>query len=98
MIPVTLPELKMIFSELIQSELQKISIPVEKRPELQLFTRKESSNFLKISLPTFDNLTKQGEIQAHIVGKLIRFKKDELEAAFTKRSNLKNLKGGKNGK
>jgi len=97
-IQVTIPEFKLMISEIFQSELQKSKPSVEKRPEQSLLTRKEGANYLKVSLPTFDSLTKQGEIQAHIVGKLIRFKKEEIEAAFSKRGNLKNVKGGSHGK
>jgi excisionase family DNA binding protein len=52
----------------------------EQLPEL--FSRKEAAEFLKVSLGTIDNLSRDGLLQKHYLGNMPRFKREELLQAF----------------
>lgn len=46
--------------------------------EDELLSRKEAANFLKVSLPTLDKMTKEGEIKCIRGTYLIRYRRSEL--------------------
>jgi len=51
-----------------------------KKPSIntEFLTRKEAASILKISLPTLDRLTLNGDIKVYRIGNMKRYKKDEI--------------------
>lgn len=71
---------------------QKQFLPREDREvctDVVFLSRKEASQFLKISLVTLHNWSITGVIQSYRIGTRIRYKKDELENAVQQVQNLK---------
>jgi len=58
-----------------------------------LLTRKQTANFLGISLVTLDNWTKDGKIQSYTIADHKRFKRDEVLKAIKEVKNLKYKRG-----
>lgn len=50
--------------------------------EQELLTRQQVARMLKISLPTLNEFTKTGKIQAHRIGSRVRYKHNEVVAAL----------------
>lgn len=87
-------ELKESILQEIRFELDSIrqSFQVEERErEVEYLTRKEAAKLLKISLVTISDWNKKGILKPYRIGNLIRYKRDEIEAALIQikfRSNL----------
>eukprot|EP01038_Epipyxis_sp_PR26KG_P004023 gene4023-5753_t len=52
---------------------------------IKYMDRKEVAKFLKVSLVTVSAYTKEGLLTSYRIGKLIRYRSDEVEAALIKR-------------
>ena len=89
--------MKSFLSETIRDEFKKLVLPTNNPQSFELLTRKESADFLGISLPTLHKLIRQGFIKQRRSGTVIRFERADLESAFSQVNNLRG-KGGKNGK
>lgn len=76
-------------SEVALDELQKNN-PLLTESEEQYLTRKELSQFLKVSLVTLHNWQKNGELTPYKIGNRVLYKKSEVHEKMLKQSNLKN--------
>lgn len=56
----------------------------------EYLTRKELSQFLKVSLVTLHNWQKSGELTPYKIGNRVLYKKSEVHEKMLKQSNLKN--------
>jgi hypothetical protein len=91
---------KFIQQDLIKEELKSYKVPLpDDHTTPKLYTRAETSEIMQISLPTLDDMTKQGKIKCHRIGdtNMKRYKwKDiqealvEIESRYTGRGNLRN--------
>lgn len=52
--------------------------------DFELLTRKEASEYLKVSLPTLDRWTKAGLIPSYLLGTRVRYKRAELFNSLVK--------------
>lgn len=59
-----------------------------------LMTRQEAANYLRISLPTLNEYTKEGKIEGQRIGGRLLYKLDSLQAALQS-TDLKKRKGGR---
>ena len=59
---------------------EKQSIP--RKQEDELMTRKEAAAYLKVSLVTLKEWTKNGRVKAHRIGTRVRYYKSDVEAAL----------------
>lgn len=78
-------ELKESILQEIRFELESIrqSFQVEEQKnEVEYLTRKEAAKLLKISLVTISDWNKKGILKPYRIGNLIRYKRDEIEAAL----------------
>ena len=78
-------ELKEKFQEWVQEVLPTVkaenqSIPPKQEDELM--TRKEAAAYLKVSLVTLNEWTKNGRVKAHRIGTRVRYYKSDVEAAL----------------
>ena len=76
---------KAIQHEVIREELESFQLPQNATlQEPKLFTRTETSEIMQISLPTLDELTKQGSIKCHRIGdtSLKRYRWEDIQAAL----------------
>ena len=68
--------LRAALREELTSLLPPTSDPFSGYPDL--LSRKETANLLGISVATVDNWTREGRLVKHIMGPVVRFKKDEV--------------------
>ena len=90
---------KFIQQDLIKEELKSYKVPLpDDHSTPKLYTRAETSVIMQISLPTLDDMTKQGKIKCHRIGdtnmKRYRWKDIqealvEIELRYTGRGNLR---------
>lgn len=52
---------------------------------VKYLNRKEVANLLKVSLVTISAWTKEGRLTSYRIGKLVRYRSDEVETALIKR-------------
>ena len=91
---------KFIQQDLIKEELKSYKVPLPDDHSMpKLYTRAETSDIMQISLPTLDDMTKQGKIKCHRIGdtnmKRYRWKDIqealiEIESRYNGRGNLRN--------
>lgn len=92
---IELSELKKIVEDAILNQLKHFTPVVEQR-NVQLLTRKQTADFLCISLPTLHDWTKTGIIQAHRIGNRVLYKFDEINNSL-RQINTSTVKGGRYG-
>jgi excisionase family DNA binding protein len=92
---IELPELKKIVEEAILNQLKHF-VPVVEQKNPQLLTRKQTADFLCISLPTLHDWTKTGIIQAHRIGNRVLYKFEEINNSLSQ-INTSTMKGGRYG-
>lgn len=88
----SLNELKEVLGSLIEEKIKAVFAftPDKKSKSQERFaTRKEVSERLRISLPTLNNLTKQGIAKSYRIGGRVLYKWDEIEAVLTVVSTTK---------
>jgi len=90
---INVEEFKKIISDVIEEKL-KFS-PRKALPEKQTIylNRFEVVELLKISLPTLNNWSKSGIVQAYRIGNRVLYKADEIERAIQSVKNLKYKRG-----
>lgn len=57
------------------------------KEQVKYMDRKEVAKLLKVSLVTVSSYTKEGLLTSYRIGKLIRYRSDEVEAALIKRKS-----------
>ncbi len=83
-------------TELIQQIVVKAlceNIPKNTNTKIELITRKQTAEILKVSLVTLHNWTKQGLIIAHRVGTRVRYKEAEVLSSLKELHYTKGRKG-----
>jgi DNA invertase Pin-like site-specific DNA recombinase len=75
---ITPDELKQIIKEVIQDELKEVSKQPEEKDSEALLSRKETCEFLKISLTTLWHWTNNGKIDSYGIGNRVYYKKVDL--------------------
>ena len=91
---IELSDIKKIVEEAIDKKLN--SITASPKDEAKLYTRKETANFLKISLPTLHDWTKSGVVKADRIGNRVLYKYEEIAQALNQIQTSK-MRGGYNG-
>jgi excisionase family DNA binding protein len=86
---ITLEEFKSIISETIKSELENLSREIPKPNEDIYGTRKEVANKLHISLPTLNELTKNGILKGYRLQGRVLYKWAEVDGALKEITSLK---------
>ena len=54
-----------------------------KASDPDMYSRKETAKFLRISLPTLHDWTKEGLIRAYRIGNRVLYKKEDIDQALT---------------
>ena len=85
-------DLKKIFREVLEETKQE-SKPKESGKRPVYLNRFEVVELLKISLPTLNNWSKSGIVQAYRIGNRVLYKADEIEKAIRSVKNLKYKRG-----
>lgn len=82
--PISLADLKTAISNIIDEKIKPFLPATVLDPENNeiYLSRKEVSKQLKISLPTLNNLTKQGAITGYRIGKRVLYKKSDINSAL----------------
>ena len=86
-----LSDIKKIIEEALENKLKGFSVP--KKTVLTLLTRKDTAKFLRISLPTLHDWTKNGIVKAHRIGNRVLYKQDEVTQALNEIQTSK-MRGG----
>lgn len=83
-------ELANLIKEVIKKELASFNPTQEDNPN-KLYTRKEVSKLLDISLPTLNEWTKNGTIKAYRIGnsKNIRYREKDIQNALIEIKTIK---------
>lgn len=78
-------ELSAAISEAVRLGIEKAlpARPIEKQTKEDYGTRKEISEALKISLPTLNELTKNGTLRGYRIGGRVLYKWAEVELSLT---------------
>ena len=85
-------ELKGLISETVKEELTTF-FSKETKSDNQLYTRKQVTKLLGISLPTLASWTKQGIIRAYRIGNSVRYKAEDVEKSLLNIKSVKYLRG-----
>ena len=80
---ITLSELELAIRRVVHEELvaNNISKDIFQPPEnsdTSLLSKKEAANLLRVSLPTFTKMIKEGKVKSCRVGQRLRFKKNQI--------------------
>lgn len=78
---VDLKDLENLFEKILDDRLRKLE--PRSKSDTVLLTRAETAKFLRISLPTLNEWTKEGIVIGHRIGNRVLYKKVELENALT---------------
>ncbi len=92
MIVISLEELQNKFAEIVEnkiSNLLKSNSHQEDNEKKQYATREDVSKRLRISLPTLNNLTKDGIIKSYRIGRRVLYKWDEVESVLQQITSTK---------
>lgn len=81
-------ELKKSIIKDLSLEFKKIIESLELKKEEEYLTRKELADIFKVSLPTISDWSKKGILKPYRLGKLIRFKKSDLENTLVQINSL----------
>lgn len=82
-----LSDIKKVVEQVIKERLKDLS-PKEKIPII-LLTRIDAAKFLRISLPTLNDWTKNGIIKGYRIGNRVLYKSHEIEEALEKITSSK---------
>jgi len=80
---ITLIELESSIRKIVQEELLSLSIStdISKLPDSlddTLLSKNEAAKLLRVSLPTFTKMIKEGRVRPYRIGKRFKFKKDQI--------------------
>ena len=84
---ISLNELESAIRRIIQEELvsNNFTKPILNPPEISdntLLSKREAANLLRVSLPTFSKMIKEGKIKSYRVGQRLKFKKNQILLAI----------------
>ncbi len=84
--------LSKIIKDIVRHELEELSViqPTSKTTP-EWFTREQVAEYFKVSLGTVDNLSRNGVLKKHYVGRSPRFKKDEILQALDSYQKFQSL-------
>ncbi len=84
-------ELRLLIIDILQAELAKIfpSQKIQTKVHQELISRKEAAAIIGASVVTLDKLVKEGSIKGYRIGKLIRFKRQDLYESLHEIRTLK---------
>lgn len=83
LINLTEEQLQQIVAETIRKELENHSSPQDNRPaEKKYYTRKETAEQLRVSLPTLNEYTKKGAIKGKRIGSRVLYSEDAIQEAL----------------
>ena len=91
---INLNELLEKIGQVIDSKLNQAAAQNSKQNQSDFITRRDVADLLKISLPTLNDWTKLGWLQAYKLGNRVLYKKDEIELAVSKVATYRYTKGG----
>ncbi|MGX1022867.1 helix-turn-helix domain-containing protein [Psychroflexus sp. MBR-150] len=80
---VTPNELKESIINDVRTELKTITQNLHKKEPEEYLTRNELADIFKVTLPTISDWSKKGILKPYRLGKLVRFKRSEVEQALT---------------
>jgi len=86
-------DLKRLLKEVIEENFNKNKRSKEEVKSQSYLTRFEVAEMLKISLPTLNNWSKSGIIQAYRIGNRVLYKPNEIDQAVQMVKNLKYKRG-----
>lgn len=69
---------------LIEEELKNIKLNFQPKEPVELMTRNETSEYLKINLTTLWNWTNKGKLNAYGIGARVYYKRSEIENVLVK--------------
>ena len=75
-------ELKEAILSELKPQLESLRQELRQQEPEEYLTRKELAEKLKITLPTITDWSKKGILKSYRVGKLVRFKKSEVDKAL----------------
>lgn len=80
---ITLHELESLVRNVVREEIQSSAPPnnLLKPPDIQdeiLLSKSEASKILRVSLPTFMKMVKEGQVKPYKIGKRFKFKKSQI--------------------
>lgn len=79
---ITKEELSDLLRQIVREEIANLK-PTEVHTPIKLYTRKEVSEMLGITLPTLHEWTKEGIIKAHRIGTRVRYKEEDVQKALS---------------
>jgi len=82
LVHLTTEDLTRIIERAIDERIAPLREAISRGEELpELMTRRQVAEYLAITVQTVDHLARQGLLKKHHVGRLPRFKRDEVRAA-----------------
>jgi excisionase family DNA binding protein len=85
--------LKGLLSEVVAETLKNFFNKDTKEADNRLYTRKQVSQLLGISLVTLGSWTKNGMIRAFRIGNSVRYKAEDVEKSLLNIKSMKHLRG-----
>jgi excisionase family DNA binding protein len=92
LISIPLHELENKLAQIVEDKITnflKLNLQQEDTQKKQYATREEVSKRLRISLPTLNNLTKDGIIKSYRIGRRVLYKWDEVESVLQQITSTK---------
>lgn len=92
--PISREELKTDISDIVKKEVQTLLTSLQQTQSSQApkyLTRKETAQKLGVSLPTLNEWTKTGLVQGYRIASRVRYKEDEVTAAFIQIKTRRNV-------
>ncbi len=80
-------DLKQLISEAVEEKL--IQFQPQQAKNTKYLTRKETSELLKISLPTLNEYTKSGKVKGHRIGGRVLYLESDIEQSLTEIETFK---------
>ncbi|WP_412987659.1 helix-turn-helix domain-containing protein [Pontimicrobium sp. IMCC45349] len=77
-------EMTLVQLSIIQEELQYIKDNLEPKKPIELLSRQETAEYLKINITTLWNWTNKGKLNAYGIGNRVYYKRSEIEQSLIK--------------
>ncbi|MDL5511726.1 helix-turn-helix domain-containing protein [Arenibacter sp. M-2] len=68
----------------VEEELENIKMNFQPKTPVELMTRQEVTNYLKISFPTLHQWTKNGILSGYRTGNRVYYKRSEIESRLVR--------------
>ena len=82
---ISLDDFLLVLEKAIEKKINEKLESFKPEEPTKYLDRKEVAKLLKVSLVTISAWTKEGMLTSYRIGKLVRFRSDEVEAALIKR-------------